>query len=129
MGNMWRSAQKSRPWSEILRHYEKIEGDGFEPMREFVARIIESPYVSGLHAITSMHTLVVANTPDFEWSFDVLRVDWEPQQDSFYFEFVEEPFVATRWRRKAARPDGYATFERFLRRKRWFVEYRQGWNG
>jgi hypothetical protein len=95
-------------------------------MRELVERIMASPYRYGLHAITSMHTLIVANTSEFEWSFDVLRIDWEPEQDSFYFEFVEEPFVTTRWKRKVARAEGYATLERFVKRKRWFVEYREG---
>lgn len=124
--NFWRSSHKARPWAEILKHYDEIEGDSFKPMREFVERIVASPYRSGLHAITSMHTLVVANTPEFEWSFDVLRIDWEPKQDSFYFEFVEEPFVATCWKRKVGRLGGYATFERFVKRKGWFVEYREG---
>lgn len=126
MQNIWRSSQETRPWSEILWHYEQIAGDSFEPMRELIGQIVASPYRDGLYAITSMHTLIVANTSKFEWSFDVLRIDWEPKQDSFYFEFVEEPFVATRWKRKVARSEGYAALERFVKHKRWFVEYRGG---
>lgn len=124
--NIWRNSRKARPWAEILHHYDGFEGDSFKPMREFVERIAASPFGSGLHAATSMHTLVVANTPEFEWGFDVLRIEWEPEQDSFYFEYEEEPFVATRWKRRVGRLEGYATFERFVKRKGWFVEYREG---
>ena len=95
---------KAQPWPDLLRHYEGSKGDSFEPMRQLVEQIMASPHLYGLHA-------------------KVLRIDWDPQDETFNFVFVEEPFVATHWRKKAGRLDGYSALERFLSRKRWFVEY------
>lgn len=123
MTNIWRLPVFGRPWEYIFDHYERIEDDAGRPMCELVRRIEESRYSTGLHAITSMHTLLLSNTPRFDLDFEVLRIDWDPATDSFLFEFVEEPFVRTRWRKQVPRADGFAALERFLRRKRWFVEY------
>jgi uncharacterized glyoxalase superfamily protein PhnB len=123
LSNVWRPPVVGRPWDDILRHYERIEGDSFRPMCELVRRIAESPYSTGLHAITSMHTLLVSNTPGFDFDFECLRIDWDPDIDSFLLEFVEEPFVRKRWRKRVPRADGFAALERFVRRKGWFVEY------
>ena len=123
MTSIWLTPVTARPWGEILRRYERIEGDSFDPMCELVERIRRSRYAAGLHAITSMHTLVLSNTPGFDLNWEVLRIDWDPAIDSFLFEFVEQPLVATRWRKRVPRAEGYAALGRLVRRKGWFVEY------
>jgi len=94
-------------------------------MAELVEHIAASPYADHLHGFTSMHTLYVGQTPVLEWEIHVLRIEpdfRDGQIARLLFEFIEYPGVDRRWKRECAPEDGIATFERFLRAQRWFVE-------
>ena len=123
MPNMWSMPVTARPWPEILDNFEQIGTDWIRPMCELVRQIQDSRYAPGLHAVTSMHTLVISNTDPFHWGFENLRIDWDPFTGQFCFALVEEPFVRTHWHKKVPRDEAFAALERFVRRKRWFVEY------
>lgn len=93
-------------------------------MADLAERIYLSRYVDGVHATTSMHTLLVAQTPEFQWETGVLRVD--ATEAGYRFEFVEQPFEERRWVRECG-PDpdaAFRVFERLVQHLHWFVEYR-----
>ncbi|HEX8692923.1 MAG TPA: hypothetical protein VF746_10915 [Longimicrobium sp.] len=118
---------EARPWPEIAAFYRGIPWAG--AMADLAERIAASEYAPGLFGATSMHTLLVAQTPEFERDAGVLRVEpvvesTEPPKLRLRFEFVEQPGVERRWTRECAPEEGFATFLRFLQLQRWFVEYR-----
>lgn len=78
-----------------------------------------------------MHTLIVAQSPEFEPWRNVLRID--PIWNAVYrpivgyrFEFAEGHPSRPNWTREYPVADSFAGFERFLRRAHWIVEYRAG---
>lgn len=110
------------PWEEIAERYRTAAWKA--PMLELVERIIASPYAGGLYATTSMHTLIVGQTPELGWNDHLLFV--EPITDGgaitrIRFDFIEYPGPTRHWSRECAPEDAFATLERFLQLQRWFV--------
>ena len=70
---------KSRPWEEIAEKYRSLSEThaGFRSMQNLVEQIVASKYSRGLFAVTSMHTLLIAQTPEFDWDKEVLRISLE----------------------------------------------------
>ncbi|HEU0055170.1 MAG TPA: hypothetical protein VFQ39_18415, partial [Longimicrobium sp.] len=112
---------RGRPWAEILFHFRS--NPWALGMAELVESIATSRYADGLFATTSMHTLLLAQSPEIDMVADVLRV--EPTHDGkVRFEYVERMGARRRWVREVPPEAAFATFEGFLRHLRWFVEYR-----
>ena len=113
------------PWDEIAEFFRWIvDGGGAwaRPMLEFVEQIERSPHRDRLHAITSMHTLIVSNTPEFDMSSEVLRVDLD-MNGGLIFEYVERPDAERRWRKRVAPHEALGALEHLVRIKGWFIEY------
>ena len=98
-------------------------------MAGLVQAIASSQHGAELYANTSMHTLLVSQTPEFGWDEGVLRI--EPviegpacRVTAFRFELAEAPYVGERWRHTYAPDEAPVAFERFVDRSHWFVEYR-----
>lgn len=118
---------RTRPWPDIVRFYRSIPWAG--AMADLAEAISSSRHGADVYALTSMHTLIVAQTPEFEPNTGVLRI--EPVLNAgcitaFRFEYMEEPSTKPRWTREYGLSDGLAAFERFIARVHWFVEY-HGW--
>lgn len=113
------------PWEEITEFFRWIvDGGGAwaRPMLEFVEQIERSPHRDRLHAITSMHTLIVSNTPEFDMGSEVLRVDLD-MEGGLLFEYVEQPYAERRWRKRVAPHEALGALEHLARMKGWFIEY------
>ena len=117
---------RAYPWPRIVDFYRGIPWAG--AMADLAEAIASSPYHSGLHAITSMHTLVIGQSPEFEMGDCVLRI--EPHTfaggaiTTIRFEYAESPLVRERWVRECTPGEAFGVLERFLARSHWFVEYR-----
>jgi hypothetical protein len=59
---------KSSPWTEIAEIYRSLSKQhvAFRSMQNLVEQILASRYATGLFAATSMHTLLIAQTPEFD---------------------------------------------------------------
>lgn len=113
------------PWPEIAAFFRWIVQTGgawLAPMLELTERIAASPEGERIWAITSMHTLLVSNTPEFETAAEVLRIDYDPRAGEFAFEYVEQPNVGTRWRRRCPPAEAFSTLQRFIHLKGWMRE-------
>jgi hypothetical protein len=67
---------KSKPWAEIAERYRSLSEKhaGFRSIQNLVEQIAASKYSSGIFAATSMHTLLIAQTPEFDWDKEILRI-------------------------------------------------------
>jgi hypothetical protein len=116
----------ARPWPEIVAFYRSIPWGG--ALADLAEAIASSEQGRGLHACTSMHEMVIGQTERIEPNVNVLRIgpafdSHDPVAYHLAFEFIEHPGVRKRWKRECAVEDGFATFQRFVRLQRWFVEY------
>ena len=119
---------RSRPWVDIVRFYRELEekhGLRLDGMLQLVQSIAASRYAAGLHAATSMHSLMVSQSPVFEHLREMLLV--EPKDDRLVFTYFEHPYALPRWTTSCAPEDGFSTLEHFvLDLKKWWVEYPPG---
>lgn len=114
----------SRDWDELVSTFrDRMAGGGpcFLPHVRFCERMAASPERSRIHAITSMHTFILSNTPEFDSGCEVLRLDFEDGEARL--EYVEQPGVRSRWKRRCPADQAFDAVLRLSRAKRWFVEY------
>jgi hypothetical protein len=120
---------RSRPWTEIAERYRSLSEKhaAFRSMQNLVEQIAASKYSSGLFATTSMHTLLIAQTPEFDWDKEILRVSLDVHSGVLVFDFQETGSKLPKyqhWIRRCSPEEGFSRLERFLMLKRWFVEYK-----
>ena len=119
---------KSRPWAEIAELYRSLseKHDAFRSMQNLVEQIAASRYSAGLFAATSMHTLLIAQTPEFDWDKEILRVSLDVHSNELVFDFQETNSNHPKyqhWIRRCPPEEGFSRLERFLTLKKWFVNY------
>jgi hypothetical protein len=111
---------KTSPWSNTAKFYRSRTE--FAPMLHLVEQIIASPYAYGLHANTSMWTLQIVQTPEYDPDGEILRVQYNPVLREFTFELQETASTKyKRWSRKCSVDNAFQTLERFLKLKKWFT--------
>jgi hypothetical protein len=120
---------KSIPWAEIAQRYRALSEKHaeFRSMQNLVEQIAASKYSSGLFAVTSHQTLVIAQTPEFDWDKEILRVSLDTHTGALVFDFQETGSKLPKyqhWIRRCPPEEGFPRLERFLELKKWFVEYR-----
>ena len=99
----------------------------FHSMENLVEEIAVSKYSTGLFASTSMHTLLIAQTPEFDWEKEILRVSLDILNGDLVFDFQETGSNLPKyqhWIRRCPPEEAFSRLERFLTLKKWFVEYR-----
>lgn len=112
------------PWPEIAEFFGEIVSSGgawVQPMLDLVEQVARSRHAERLFAITSMHTLLVAGHSPFTTGCEVLRIDYDPYRGDFGFEYVEQPYVQTRWRKRCAPADAFGALEHLARMKGWLA--------
>jgi hypothetical protein len=120
---------KSKPWSEIVKRYRSLseKHTAFHSMWNLVEQIAASKYSSGLFAATSMQTLLIAQTPEFDWDKEILRVSLDVHSGELVFDFQETGSNLPKyqhWIRRCPPEEGFSRLEKFLTLKKWFVEYK-----
>jgi hypothetical protein len=113
---------KSRDWNEIAESYRRLVKHGWDiqPLLRLVEEIIASGYVHGIYATTSMATLCIAQTPEFEMNQNMLRVDFE--RGRFFFSYHESLRINKAWKKECGRDEGFSTFEHVMNRLKWFLD-------
>jgi len=112
---------KSRPWREIAETYREFVEDNWDmqPMLGLVDEIAASRYAEGSYATSSMATLCVAQTAEFELDRNMLRVDFK--RGRFTFRYLESPYKGTAWQKECGRDEGFSTFEHVVDRLKWYL--------
>jgi hypothetical protein len=82
---------KHKPWPEIAEFYRSLvdKQPAFYPMQKLVEQIAASKYASNLYASTSMHTLLIAQTAEFDTEKEVLRVSLDVEKGALVLDFQE----------------------------------------
>jgi hypothetical protein len=113
---------KSRPWSEIAEHYrDLVEHDwDMRPMLRLVEQMTASDYATGIHATTSVSTLCIAQTAEFEFDKEMLRVYL--RQGRFIFEYRESPYSINTWKKECENDQGFETFQHVVSQLGWFLK-------
>jgi hypothetical protein len=115
----------SRPWASVIAFFRSIPWAG--QMAWLAEAIASSRHGAQLYPVTSMHTIVIGQTPEFSLNQGVLRIEPTFDRDvidGVRFEYVEAPWVPVKWRRECRIEEAPGVLERFLARAHWFVEYR-----
>ena len=112
---------QSRNWNEVAESYRRMVESGWdiEPLLRLIEQIAASPYSQGIYATTSMATLCIAQTSQFEMYQNTLRIDFE--QERFVFSYRESPYINKAWNKECGRDEGFSTFEHIMRRLKWFL--------
>lgn len=113
---------EAHPWEEIAEFFRGIVRAGnpwAQPTLALVEQVMRSPHRERLFAITSMHTLVVSGNTPFHLGWEVLRIDYDMHQGEFHFEYVEQPHLLTRWRKRCAPAEALGALEHLGRMKGW----------
>lgn len=74
-----------------------------------------------------MQTLLVAQTPEFEWDKEILRVSPDVHSGELVFDFQETGSNLLKyrhWIRRCPPEEGFSRLEGFLTLKKWFVVHR-----
>ncbi len=113
---------KSRPWHDIERTYRNLVDHNWDmqPMVSLVEAIASSPYAEGTFGTTSLATLCVGQTAEFDLDRNVLRVDFAKRQ--FVFRYIESSFKGTAWQKECGPDEGFSTFEHVVGRLKWFLD-------
>ncbi len=119
---------QTQSWQKVTKFYRDRteENPFFLPMMELAQQIAASKYASGLYPWTSMHTLCMSQTPEADLTKEVFRIALDPQDGALVFDFQETGSTLPKyqhWIRRCSPDEGFARFERFVRLKKWYVEY------
>lgn len=109
-------------WEDINRFYAELTPSApwLEPMANLTKQIEKSPTVRRLFGWTSMHDLIVVQTP-VSYPYDGPRLLISPSQDgSIEFRYIDTQIASRQWRRTAPRDDAFRALERFIDQLRWF---------
>ena len=120
---------QTQSWQKVTKFYRDIteENPFFRPMAELAEQIAASKYASGLYPWTSMHTLCISQTPEADSDKEVLRISLDPRGGVLVYDFQETGSTLPKyehWIRRCSPDEGFSRFERFIRLKKWFVDYR-----
>ncbi len=132
-------------WPEVISFYDKFEQirekheyPCFRPMLVLVEMIANSPCAFGLFPATSHATLRLVQTPEFYWDQERLEIGFDSAKRQFLFELKENlcrsaaprrrHLAQTKptpenWKRTYPAEEGFAALVRFIKAKKWFVEY------
>jgi hypothetical protein len=115
---------KTKPWTEISFFFTNLAASNsyFSVMDQFVLKIANSKYASGLFATNSMHDLWISQIEEFEMGHEVLVVQFDGFKNAFSFEYHEHPNAKKHWSRECKIEEVFKVFERFLEVKKWFLE-------
>ena len=119
-----RLVQAWSSWDAIAEFHQELAETkpDWAPMAEFVRQVADSRYAVGLYPGNSMATLLIAQTPQFEWKREVLEVEFLMQAQRFRFDFWEESGTEPHWSRECGPGEAFALLEKLLRMKRWFLD-------
>ena len=116
---------KATNWDDLVSWFREDVAKGnlyFLPHLRFCERMVASAYRERIYATTSMQTFIMSNTPEFDTGAEVLRMDFVDGEA--VMEYVEQPGVTTRWRRRYPADQAFDAVVRLAHRKGWFIEYR-----
>ena len=110
-------------WDAVVAFYGKIaeNNPSLETMVEFTSRIAASRYAGGLFPGMSVGTLLIGQTPVFEWKREVLEVQALRPSSRLRFDFWERPETKDHWSRECEASEAFALLEWLLHRKHWFL--------
>lgn len=114
---------KAKSWENVVDFYAAfaLVNLQHEPMHLLVSQIAVSDYAQDLFPATSMHTLLISQVAEFERRHEILEINFNGVDQQFHFQYWEHPNVKKRWMKVSNASEGFSTFERFLKLKKWFT--------
>ena len=110
----------NRTWQQIVAFYDDLvlrHHLPYQPMRDLVNRLAESPGAAELERNTSMHTLLVSNAPARSWRENVLGISFLPKSQEFEFEYTDYDGDTNTSKKRCSVAQGWDTLSRFVRYK------------
>jgi hypothetical protein len=115
---------RAKPWEEVVEFFAGLarHNSPFEPLHSFVVEVATSRYAATLFPATSMHTLLISQSAQFDRRKEVLEVEFRAGEQKFFFQYWESEGAKKRWSKECEGGAAFRTFERFLELKKWFPE-------
>jgi hypothetical protein len=116
---------KSRNWNDVINLYDQLSSKdelNFRFMSKLVKDIVNSRYSVGLFPVTSMHTLILGQTPEFEIERNTLSIELE-KGNQVKLELNSSAIKSKNWRRVVPANAAFSALETFLESEKWFVSY------
>src|SRR5688500_13669337 len=91
---------KAKSWDYVMKQYKQLASlhPSFEPMHIFISQVAASEYSDGIFPATSMHTLLISQTAEFDRHHEVLEINFNSSTQIFRFEYWEHPVgTIKRW--------------------------------
>ena len=104
----------SRSWDEIIVHFNGHS----TAIGSFVAWLRDSKYAFGLFGVTSHNTLVIGQSPEFDFQRNVIRISEIGERFSITYVESEPSFSEREFEQSELVP----AFERLLSSLHWFAE-------
>ena len=112
----------TRPWHEIVAHYEDYKGDhrSIRALGTLAQRISQSPLVQGLFAYTHMFDLdILQREVSYPYDGPFLRLS-AISSDQIEFRYVDTWDKAQQWHRTVDADQAWPRLIGFLDQLRWF---------
>ena len=90
-------------------------------MTRLVDDISKSKYAAALYPSTSMLTLLLGQTAQFDTDRSVVVI--ESRGDEIYFEFRDSAMRSNNWKRVVDHGEAYAVLIKLIQSKKWLVDY------
>jgi hypothetical protein len=117
--------RKSKGWESVVEFYKWIskERSIWVPLFKLSQRLAKSPYAPYTFPMTSMQTLVIAQTEEFFWDRNVLKIDYDTNKKIFLFQYVETPYSKNQkhWTKQCAPREAYPGVVHFFQLQKWFT--------
>src|SRR5882672_6958868 len=110
----------NQSWQQIVAFYDELvlrHHLPYQPMRDLVRRLADSPRADELERNTSMHTLLVPNAPARAWRENVLGISFLPQSQEFEFVYAHYDGDTNTSKKRCSVAEGWDTLSRFIRYK------------
>jgi hypothetical protein len=117
---------KSRNWNEVVKFYDGLPSQeelDFHLMAALVKNIMSSRYSIGLFPVTSMHTLMLGQTPEFEIERNTLSIELE-KGNKVKLELNSSAIKSKNWKRSVPANEAFSALGTFFETAKWFVSYK-----
>lgn len=115
---------KAQSWEGVIERYEdslKID-KRFKPIVDLAKQLAGSPYAKDIYPLTSMNTIIIAQTPEFDMQREVLAIDYDFEKEYFILNF-RQGILKKSWTKYCPLEEVYSGVVHFFRLQKWFAEF------
>jgi hypothetical protein len=110
----------------VIKRYEDCYkwDKRFKPIVTLAKQLAKSSYAKDIYPITSMNTIIISQTPEFDMHREVLAIDYNFEKEYFTLKFREHLDPKKRsWTKYCPPEEVYSGVVHFFCLQKWFTEF------